>query len=88
MEVGWRVKLYQMDRDGTWMDRGTGNITCQNEAYNGDRGGPALVLEFENEGHPKNVFFISPNCNYERQNGTSNTWRFNTLNYITFFQRT
>ena len=28
---GWRVKLYQLETEGTWLDQGTGFVSCKNK---------------------------------------------------------
>ena len=30
IQENWRVKLYQLDEDGAWLDQGTGYASCQN----------------------------------------------------------
>jgi hypothetical protein len=68
----WRVKLYQLEDEGTWKDRGTGSVTSQ---YVQDLDGPALVVISEDT---KGVLLQSriPNEDiYERQNENIILWR-------------
>lgn len=46
-EMGWRVKLYQLNDDGQWDDQGTGHISCRVVE---SLGGTALVVLAEDDG--------------------------------------
>lgn len=46
-DVGWRVKLYQLNDEGQWDDRGTGHISCR---FVESLGGIALVVLAEYDG--------------------------------------
>ncbi|CAM9800197.1 unnamed protein product, partial [Ectocarpus sp. 8 AP-2014] len=45
--AGWRVKLYQLNDEGQWDDRGTGHISCRAVE---SLGGTALVVLAEEDG--------------------------------------
>ncbi|CAN0052713.1 unnamed protein product, partial [Choristocarpus tenellus] len=47
MKAGWRVKLYQLNEEGQWDDRGTGHISCR---FVESLGGTALVVLSEENG--------------------------------------
>ena len=40
--TGWRVKLYQLETEGAWLDTGTGSVSCRNV-----EGGPKIVVGSE-----------------------------------------
>ena len=44
----WRVKLYELETQGTWLDQGTGFVSCQHVQ---NIGSPALIVSGE-EGKP------------------------------------
>lgn len=46
-EMGWRVKLYQLNDEGQWDDQGTGHISCRVVE---SLGGTALVVLAEDDG--------------------------------------
>jgi hypothetical protein len=65
MSGHWRVKLYQLDEEGSWVDKGTGSVCCQR----GQSGATSIVVHSE---HDDSVVLESPiayDDRYERQNG-------------------
>jgi protein phosphatase-4 regulatory subunit 3 len=42
---GWRVKVYQLNLEGQWDDKGTGHVQCATNAE-----GHALLVKAEDEG--------------------------------------
>jgi hypothetical protein len=64
---GYRVKLYQLEADGAWVDIGTGNLIC---SYVEELKAPALILTSEDD--PQHVLLMSKiqlDDIYERQGG-------------------
>lgn len=50
----WRIKLYELEEQGAWIDKGTGFVHCKVVS---ELGGPALVIRSEeNDGV---IFFKS-----------------------------
>ena len=50
----WRIKLYELEEQGAWIDKGTGFVQCKVVPT---VGGPALVIR--NEANDGEVFFQS-----------------------------
>lgn len=69
----WRVKLYELEVEGTWRDLGTGIVTIQNSS---NLGAPAILIKDENELKLILQSKVSPNKDiYERQNENIIMWR-------------
>lgn len=82
---GWRVKLYRLNTDGSWDDRGTGRIVCQytnssssgntNTTIQDELGDPTLVLKSEHATETillrSKVLLREP---YQRQGDNIITW--------------
>lgn len=67
---GWRVKLYQLDSAGAWLDRGTGSVSCstaESDSY--------LILVDEDDGSILLQSKIAFDDRYERQNENIIIWR-------------
>lgn len=66
---GWRVKLYELESTGNWIDLGVGHVQVQNVT---ELGGPALCIASEAErGKYILVSKIQSEDLYEKQGGTS-----------------
>jgi hypothetical protein len=64
---GWRVKLYELETSGNWIDLGVGFVSVQ---IANDLGGPALCIASELE--PTKYILVSKiQCDdlYEKQGG-------------------
>jgi len=48
---GWRVKLYRLNTDGSWDDRGTGRIVCEYSEQTKLKQEPTLVMKAEQVGN-------------------------------------
>ena len=68
----WRIKLYELEEQGAWIDKGTGFVHCK---VVNELGGPALVIRSEeNDGV---IFFkskIYTDDVYEVQGGEQSCW--------------
>ena len=65
---GWRVKLYELESTGNWIDLGVGHVQVQNVT---ELGGPALCIASEAErGKYILVSKIQSEDLYEKQGGT------------------
>ena len=70
---GWRIKLYELETTGAWLDKGTGYVTCKQIE---ELGGPALQIVSEDA--PGLVFFrskIQSEDVYELQGENIIIWR-------------
>jgi len=69
----WRIKLYELEDEGSWIDKGTGFVHCK---VVGELGGPALVIRSEeNDGV---IFFqskVQEDDVYEIQGDNIIMWR-------------
>lgn len=65
----WRVKVYQLEPEGAWTDKGTGFVSCRRAT---ETEGPKLIVmdEFK-EGEIMLQSKIQPDDSYEQQGGTS-----------------
>lgn len=64
---GWRVKLYQLESEGSWLDQGTGFVECK---YIPNIQAPALIVQNEDDGMLLLQAKIQCEDIYERQGGT------------------
>ena len=64
---GWRVKLYQLETEGSWLDQGTGFVECK---FISEIRAPALIVK--NEDNDEVLLQSKIQCEdiYERQGGT------------------
>ena len=70
--INMRVKLYQLESEGSWLDRGTGHVICK---YVSSIEAPALIMY--NEDDIDNVIIqsrIQLEDIYERQGGNSHSF--------------
>jgi hypothetical protein len=98
--VGWRVKLYRLNADGTWDDCGTGRISCQynhnnnttsssssSDAVRRHLNDPMLVVRTEN---PPPHYLLKArvllNDPYQRQGDNIITWCHNNEDLALSFQ--
>lgn len=67
---GWRVKLYQLECEGSWLDQGTGFVECK---YVPSIRAPALIIN--SEGNTEVLLQSKIQCEdiYERQGGEFNS---------------
>jgi protein phosphatase-4 regulatory subunit 3 len=63
---GWRVKLYQLAKEGAWIDHGTGHVSCK---YVQSLGGLAIVVINENDNSTLLQSRVQHEDIYERQGG-------------------
>ncbi|CAM9804549.1 unnamed protein product, partial [Discosporangium mesarthrocarpum] len=68
---GWRVKLYQLNEEGQWDDRGTGHISCR---FVESIGGTALVVLSEQNGRELLQSKVVDEDVYQRQGDNIITW--------------
>lgn len=68
----WRVKLYQLESEGTWLDQGTGYVTCKNLP---NLGGTAVVVMREDDSSLLLQSKILQDDVYERQGESIIMWR-------------
>ncbi len=70
----WRIKLYELEDEGSWIDKGTGFVHCKVVT---DLGWPSLVIRSEeNDGV---IFFqskVQPEDVYEIQGGDIHVFNF------------
>jgi hypothetical protein len=83
----WRVKLYRLNTDGSWDDRGTGRIVCQYSSSNNlntttttttslqqQLGDPTLILKSEQDDHVLLSSRVLLREAYQRQGDNIITW--------------
>ena len=79
----WRIKLYELEDEGSWIDKGTGFVHCK---VVGELGGPALVIRSEeNDGV---IFFqskVQEDDVYEIQGGKRDSLFSFFINFFFFF---
>lgn len=63
---GWRIKLYELDAQGAWLDRGTGYVDIRVES----EPAPALVIVSEEDNSELLRSKVQLEDVYERQGGT------------------
>ena len=81
---GWRVKLYELEADGAWVDKGTGYVACRILPR---LGCPGLMVT--NEENPNEMLLKSRirfDENYELQGGTCSIFML-VLVLISFISR-
>lgn len=69
---GWRVKLYELEPDGAWLDQGTGNVQCK---FDPEIGGPAIIAMSEDSSEVILRSKIQFEDIYERQGESIIMWR-------------
>lgn len=65
---GWRVKLYELETEGAWIDKGTGYVACR---ILSGLGCPGLIVTNENNTNEVLLRSRISDDNYELQGGDS-----------------
>ena len=68
----WRVKMYHLNEDGQWSDKGTGFCSC---SYVDSLGHFALCIESEDPDQYNTQYRLSDEDIYQRQGSTIITWK-------------
>jgi hypothetical protein len=79
----WRVKLYVLNDEGEWVDKGTGSVSLKmkNRPPNTDgwkEAGTRVMLQVVTESQNQETILytaVSPHFNYERQGDNIITWK-------------